>query len=172
MSDFKPDLPDPTSLTKHATPDQLAQLHQAGEDAKQWGINLKKAVVDECRARDLKQLRKKKILYVQGARKISDSKQLFRAARAFGLTDEEVADCCKFYITRLEAIIREKQEQKDHSVPITGDLTWDDMFEIEENGTVILQPEFRGLTIEQKVALFHYITADATYCELGYHTLR
>ena len=97
----------------------------------------------------------------KGNRKIVDSRKLVEVAKAFGLSEVEVVDCSRLYLTKLEKAVRDIAPSKDIAHELPADYEPEKLISYGADGRLSIDPDIAGLTKAQRAKLFTFAASDA-----------
>ena len=97
----------------------------------------------------------------KGNRKIVDAPKLVEVAKAFGLSDADVVECSRLYLTKLERAVRDVAPSKDIAHELPADYEPEKLISYGADGRLSIDPDIAGLTKAQRAKLFTFVASDA-----------
>lgn len=153
-------LPLPETNLAEATPEELSFLRDFADVAEDWARKVKEYVLSQ-RLHGGIDIPGWELTFRKGARKVDDGNKLVEIARAFGLTESDIVESSKLYLTKLEKKVRDIQPPKDMAHELPEDFEHEKLLSYGADGRLSVDPDIAGLTKAQRAKLFTFAASDA-----------
>jgi len=153
-------LPLPDTGLEDASPEDLALYRDFADIAESWAKKVKEFVLNK-RVMGGVDIPGWDLEHRRGARKVVDGPKIVEIARAFGLTEADVIESSKLYLTKLEKKVRDVGKPKDMAHELPADYDHKRLISYGADGRLSVDPDIAGLTKIERAKLFHFAIGDA-----------